>query len=136
MQDQKVYVRHAATKHQYNVWVVTSESKIKAAVIPYYTETDFRNNKLSKIQALQFAEFCSENYKHMNSKLKIIDTIKDQVAKLQQLAGHDYCQSVANLSENATEAEWIAAWNQDQLIIKSMINDMDLLCSAIPQITT
>jgi len=60
-----------------------------------------------------------------------IDDIKQRIEKLEQLSGFNYCTSVSSLKKDATENEWIKAWNTDQQIIRGMMNDMELLCGSI-----
>lgn len=59
---------------------------------------------------------------------KAIKEIKRRISKINSLSGFDYCLCVSELEDNATEQEWIDAWNKDQSIISGMINDIELLC--------
>jgi hypothetical protein len=62
---------------------------------------------------------------------KAINEIQKRTSKLRSLTGVDFCQQVASLKKDATEQEWIDAWNTDQGIIMGMINDMELSCGWI-----
>ncbi len=62
---------------------------------------------------------------------KAINDIINRATKLRSLTGYEFCSLVDALEDNATEQEWIDAWNTDQGIIMGMINDMELLCGYI-----
>ena len=62
---------------------------------------------------------------------KVINEIQNRSAKLRSLTGVEFCQQLASLKKDATEQEWIDAWNTDQGIIMGMINDMELACGWI-----
>jgi len=62
---------------------------------------------------------------------EIINDIRDRISKLRALAGYEYCPTVAALDDNATEQEYVDAWNIDTSIIAGMINDMELLATQI-----
>jgi len=60
-----------------------------------------------------------------------INDIKNKVSKLRSLTGVDFCSMVEALSNDATEQQYINAWNIDASIIAGMINDMELLATQI-----
>jgi uncharacterized protein YegJ (DUF2314 family) len=62
---------------------------------------------------------------------KAVNEIRNRVSKLRSLTGYEFCSLVDALDDEATEEEWINAWNIDQGIIMGMINDMELLCGDI-----
>ncbi len=62
---------------------------------------------------------------------KAIQEIQKRTSKLRALSGMEFCTNVDSLNKNATEQEWINAWNVDQGIIMGMINDMELSCGYI-----
>ena len=62
---------------------------------------------------------------------KVINEIQKRTSKINALLGDGLCGSVDSLKKDATETEWINAWNTDQHIIMGAINDVELECGEI-----
>tara|TARA_R110000851_G_scaffold322550_1_gene488665 strand:+ start:47 stop:259 length:213 start_codon:yes stop_codon:yes gene_type:complete len=62
---------------------------------------------------------------------KAISEIQKRTSKINSLIGSGFCGCVDSLDKDATELEWINAWNTDQHIIMGAINDIELACGEI-----